>query len=271
MQSRASDYHALLDAIQAVPDSRTKQPAMPVSTACQEAVNLAKWAVEDKTELIEWGLDWEAVEALGPRASALMHAEVLLLLHENERKRAVLAWKREYPKAEKLRSFLVRRFKYALEDREEALEILRNITGERSRSGRIQQFRDLSAFGRKHSGLLQAVNFDMSKLNEALQWSRELSILLADVHTAAGNGDMLVTRNRAYAYLKEAVDQVYKAGKLALWHNKKRLPGYASEYLREKMRRYKEKKRRLNAKSAESAIAPSVKSPAKDPAGKLCL
>ena len=64
-----------------------------------------------------------------------------------------------------------------------------------------------------------------------------LSVLFADCQTSSQQQEARDIRDRAFAYLKKAVDQVRKAGKFACWQDKTKLSGYASEYLQRKMKR----------------------------------
>ena len=55
------DYNAKIEAIRAIPDDKTLEPAMPVDTYLQEGENLSKWSIMDADALATIGITLEAV------------------------------------------------------------------------------------------------------------------------------------------------------------------------------------------------------------------
>jgi hypothetical protein len=104
-------------------------------------------------------------------------------------------------------------------------------------SDMIQDLNDLSVLGKNNVAPLQAIGFDLNKLNVAAETSNAMAELLA-----AANGDKSLQsetkmiRDKAFFYLKQRVDEIRAAGKYVFWKNEKRLKGYSSEYLRQKNR-----------------------------------
>jgi hypothetical protein len=102
----------------------------------------------------------------------------------------------------------------------------------------IQDLNDLAVLGRNNKELLGKINFDLGKLDQ----SAELSDMLAGV-LARSNGEklegseVLEMRNKAYTYLKLAVDEVRDYGKYVFRKDDEKRQGYRSEYLRKKNQR----------------------------------
>ena len=66
--SNQKDYSELLAAITKIASEDIIKPNMPVDAFLQEAENLYKWAMQDKTKLVGAGLDWTLVSDLQKRA-----------------------------------------------------------------------------------------------------------------------------------------------------------------------------------------------------------
>lgn len=97
----------------------------------------------------------------------------------------------------------------------------------------IQDLNDYAVLGKDYPEKLSIINFDMSLLELAATMSDEMGDLLG-----RANGDrkskrpLKTIRDKAYAYMKEAVDEIRACGKYSFFDNKDRLKGYRSEYLR---------------------------------------
>jgi hypothetical protein len=97
----------------------------------------------------------------------------------------------------------------------------------------LQDLSDLAVLGRTYPEPLQKVKFDMTLLNQAETTRTALSSLLAVAsgETSRDNTAKL-NRDRAYTYLKEAVDEIREHGRYVFWRDTVRVKGYASEYVR---------------------------------------
>lgn len=99
----------------------------------------------------------------------------------------------------------------------------------------LQDLHDASVLGEKYPEPLQAVGFDMSLLTKAAQMSDELANLLAKANGARMSDNKLkILRDKAYTYLKQAVDEVKHHGQFVFWRSPDRLKGYKSSYLQRK-------------------------------------
>jgi hypothetical protein len=114
------------------------------------------------------------------------------------------------------------------------MKAVRNIAKGKSHDKMIRALNDLGVLGKKNLQILEAVNFDMSLLDKAVQISKEMAKLLPDVNKERReHSELKKIRDQAYTHLKEAVDQIRSYGKYLFRDNKSRLRGYKSDYIRE--------------------------------------
>ena len=55
------------------------------------------------------------------------------------------------------------------------------------------------------------------------------------------NSKIKVSRDKAYTFLKQAIDEIRHHGKYVFWHNNERIKGYVSKYHQLRNRRSKPK------------------------------
>ncbi len=71
----------------------------------------------------------------------------------------------------------------------------------------------LTVLGKENQALLEAIGSDITKLDKAAQNAGELSALLAKANGEAGdNGDAKILHDKAYSYMKAAVDEIRATG-----------------------------------------------------------
>ena len=79
---------------------------------------------------------------------------------------------------------------------------------------------------------MQAINFDMAKLDEAEQMVSAMSDLLGEAAAIKEYIESKNIRDRFYTFLKQAVTKVRECGQYVFWRDTARVAGYASDYLR---------------------------------------
>ncbi len=78
---------------------------------------------------------------------------------------------------------------------------------------------------------MQAIGFDLGKLTQTATTSDAMANLLAMANgDRASQSETKKIRDKAFAYLKESVDQVREAGKYLFWKNENRYKGYVSKF-----------------------------------------
>lgn len=107
----------------------------------------------------------------------------------------------------------------------------------------VQDLSELAMLGKENQLQLKAVQFEMVKLDRAEELSSSCGLLLAKVNGARVDNGKLAKemRDRAYTYLKQAVDLIREAGCLVFWKDEQIAEQYASAYFR-KLREAREKK-----------------------------
>lgn len=231
------DYNAKLGEILAIPDKDVTEPAMPVDVYLQESENLAKWSIMDLAPLAAVGITQVMINDLPVRAGALREAQSVWFKDRNSQLEAQREWGIQAPLAFDQRDELVHAFRYAFRNDAALIARVAEIAEGDSNADMIQDLNDLSVLGKNNVAPLQAIGFDLNKLNVAAETSNAMAELLA-----AANGDKSLQsetkmiRDKAFCYLKQRVDEIRAAGKYVFWKNEKRLKGYSSEFLRQKNR-----------------------------------
>ncbi len=233
--SNASDFTAKQAEIEAIPDEDIKLPNMPISTFLQEAENLRHWSQADKDALTGAGLDWKLVQDISVRAGALRQAESIWFKERYDREEAGREWEEKAPEIYDLRDRLLHALRYAFRDNNELLKRVSEIDEGYGHADMIQDLNDIAILGRENSDLLNGIKFDMSLLEQAATAADEMAQLLAIVTgDRQDRNSTKITRDKAYTYLKEAVDAVRECGQYVFWRNQQRLKGYTSKYHRQK-------------------------------------
>lgn len=209
-----SNFDALAEAIKALDAKDVKQPDMPVAEFAQEGLDLENWANADRTELEKAGLDVSLIDALGVRAGALHYQQALWLADTETRQNALQEWKDESPKGYDLVAILLHTYRFAFRNNEALLARVDEIAQDAGHADMVQDLLSLYILGSQNPELLQAVGFDITTLEQANELSTKLGGLLAQ-----NNGDqqqaseIKTLRDKAYTYLKQAIDEVRKYGK----------------------------------------------------------
>jgi hypothetical protein len=228
------DFEALATAIEALAANEVKTPDMPVSEFAQEGEDLATWAAHDKEVLQAAGLDVSLIDNLPIRAGALRYQQGEWQSDVESRKNALQEWKDESPKGYDLVSVLNHNFRFAFRNHPELLTRVDEIAQDSGHADMVQDLMSLSLLGSKNPELLQAVGFDMALIEQAANLSNTLGELLAlNNDDQQQNSATKLLRDKAYTYLKQAVDEIRQYGKYVFWRNPDRLKGYSSNYNRD--------------------------------------
>jgi ElaB/YqjD/DUF883 family membrane-anchored ribosome-binding protein len=229
-------YEALLAQVKAIPSSEVEAPSIPVDVAAQEGSDLYEWANHDKAALRKAGLDWSLVKSLPDRVGALREAESRWLNERFAQSEARENWSKKCVEIEDLRSQLLHAFRYAYRDDRAVQSKIRLISRGSSHTDTIQDLNDLAVVGKENADELSKINFEMSMLDTATNLTHECTDLLAKAHGDKGYNEAKDIRDRAYTFLKKAVDTIRDAGQYVFWRDSERAVGYASDYFRRSSR-----------------------------------
>lgn len=227
------DFNAKLKVITALRDEDVKHPNMPVGEAVQEAENLVAWCQDDKAGLIKAGLDWLLVEDLPMRAGACRYAQSIWARESQSREEAQKEWSEKSPAAFDLRDELLHHFLFAFRKEPDLMRKVQLIREGGSNADMLQDLSDLSILGKENKKLLEAIGLDVKILNEAALQADDLSVVLANANGAAGDdADVKEMRDKAYTYMKQAVDEIRSTGQYVFWRDEDRKKGYVSAYFK---------------------------------------
>ncbi len=240
-------------ALDAIATDAVRGPNMPVHNFIQEAEDLHHWCQKDKDSLTGAGLDWNWVEELPLRARVLREAASNWFRERHNREQAEQEWNQASPRAYEHRDRLLRAMRYAYRNDASLLKRVAEIAAGSGHADMIQDLSDIALLGQTNPAPLQAIKLDLAELDTAATLSAQMGQLLAQV-----NGDRLENssakdvRDRAFVWLKQAVDEVRACGQYVFFDNAERRVGYASQYFRA---------RKPAADTAEAAPAPTTAAP----------
>jgi len=227
----SADYIELLPVIQAISPESVLPPTVPVDVFVQEAENLFHWSTDDQETLENAGLDLTFITSLPVRAGACREAQSLWIKERNMSQDAEKLWMAEAPAAFDMRDHLVHAFRYAFRKAAGLLARIDEIALGDSNADMVQDRNDLSVLGKAHLDLLASINLSPITLDDAAATADRMADLLG-----ATNGERkevsesMIIRDKAYTYLKQAVDEIRECGKFAFWRTPDRLKGYVSDY-----------------------------------------
>lgn len=233
--SSTSDYNELLSSIQSINPEQVLTPTMPVDVYVQEVENLYHWCTDDQAALIGAGLDWNLAAGLPARAGACREAQSLWIKERNVRKQAEQDWKDQSPAAFDLRNQLIHTFRYAFRKDQGLLDRVDEIAQGDTNSDMVQDLNDLSVLGKAHPDLLSPIRDVGLLLDNAADTADRMGDLLGATNGERQmDSEAMIIRDKAFTFLKLAVDEVRECGKFVFWRNPDRAAGYASDYWQRK-------------------------------------
>jgi hypothetical protein len=177
------------------------------------------------------GISQAAIDELPVRAGACRETQSRWFKDRNSQLEAQRLWAEQGPQAYALRDELLHTFRYAYRNDTALLARVAEIAEGNTNADMIQDLNDLTVLGKNNPALLQAINFDLGKLDVAAATSDAMANLLAMANgDKAIQNESKVIRDKAYTHMKELVDQIREAGKYLFWKNENRYKGYVSKY-----------------------------------------
>ncbi|WP_159518332.1 hypothetical protein [Sunxiuqinia indica] len=234
-----------IELLQAIPPSQLKRPSMPISVYLQEANDLYLWSKDDWPELLDAGLSAEVLDTFLLRYELLSYFQLQWNKEKRQSPAMMDVFQDKLREGKQLHVSVTKSLRYAFRKHPKLQEKLRQIARVSPHAALYQSLNDLAVLGEAHQDLLQAIHFDTRALAQARQLSDELPGLAAAAHPPRGETKDL--RDRAYAYFKEAVDELYSCGKYVFRNNEDRRIGYRSQYMHRKGRARKQSR---NSKKA---------------------
>lgn len=219
--------------ILAIPENEILELQIPAAIYSQESVNLTSWANDDKEDLLKAKLDWSLVDDITVRAAALTEAESRWNANRFVRADAQKLWDKLSPAAYEKRDVMVHAFLYAYRKTKDIYSRIQRVAEGNGDADMILDLNVLGVIGEENPGPLEAIGYDLSQLDTAKQDAEQMQLLLAEASgDFPGYSETKDIRDRAYTYLKQAVDTVRECGQYLFYRNRKRYIGYTSQYIR---------------------------------------
>ena len=228
-----AQFSALQAQIEALDEALVQTPNMPVDKFLQEAANLKVWSTDDQPQLVAVGVPQTHFNSLEDRIGALRYAQSLWNKERHSQDEARQQWNEQLPQATDLKDQLEHSFRFAFRQRPDLLTKVRQIEAGSGNADLLQDLSDLSVLGKANLPLLQAISFDETLLDTAESTAGTMSTLLATMNGERNDSSNIInTRNKAYTYLKQAVDEIREAGKYVFWKDDNRIKGYHIQYFK---------------------------------------
>ncbi|MDW3195274.1 MAG: hypothetical protein R8G66_23060 [Cytophagales bacterium] len=215
------------DVLMANPASEVRLPTIPVYTFVQEAYDLNEWIADDQSPLTNAGLDGEFITDLPNRARMLRQAQSVWMKERYSREEAQREWDERSIEAYDLKDTLEASFRFAFRRHPDLVSKVNAISEGSGHADMVQDLSDLSVLGNAHDNLLSAIGMDMTQLDIAATWADELATLLARVNgERSDDNSAKLLRDKAFTYLKEAVDEIRVTGKFVYRKDQEKLRGF---------------------------------------------
>ncbi|MCK5279670.1 MAG: hypothetical protein KAK04_14050, partial [Cyclobacteriaceae bacterium] len=144
-------------------------------------------------------------------------------------------WKDKSPAAFDLRDRVVHHLTFAFRKESELLSKVQIIREGYSNVDMLQDLSDANLLGKDNIELLKKVGVDTKLLDEAATQADELSVVLAKANGEAGDDSgAKEVRDKAYTYMKMAVDEIRATGQYVFWRDEERKKRYVSAYFKRK-------------------------------------
>jgi hypothetical protein len=233
--SNVKEYQEKLEEIKQIPDDKIEILYMPLDHYMLEADGTYTQALKDKEALVKAGIPEELIHDLAKRVGACRQAQSNWIDKRNKQKEAEKKWSKRVEIAYELRTDMIHGFRYAYRNYPDLLNQVSYIAKDYGHADLIQDMNDLSTMGRNNPEPLKAIGFNMDLLDQAAKMSGELSELLNQANGDRwSNDEAKIIRDKAYTYLKQAVDEIRECGKYLFWRDEERLKWYTSEYIRQR-------------------------------------
>ena len=239
--SNTEDYNAKLEAIMAVPIDEIKEPSPPVPVALQESEDLYHWSLDDAVPLKAVGITMAMIKEVPVRTGACRESQSIWNKDYRSQEEAQKLWNIQAPIAFDFHKDLLQTMRFAYRNDDSLLGRVAAITAGDSNADMIQDLNDIAVLGKENPDPLTSIAFDLTKLDLAATRADELADLRARANGDKGEqNESKIIRDRAFAYMKEMVDEIREAGKYVFRNDKNRLKGYSSQYWKKINRRKKE-------------------------------
>lgn len=229
------DFNSLKPELEAIREEDVQNPNMPVDTSIQEAEDSYYWSNIDRDKLAKAGLDLTLIDSILTRTGALQYCQSTWMQEYDKKAEAEKQWKELSPLAFTLRDELLHFARFAYRDTPSLIKQVKRIAEGHTNADMIQDLSDLALLGKANPEALTTVGLDLTKLDTAVSYAESLGLLLAKVNgeRSTNNKPTKDMRDRAFTYLKQAVDAIRATGQFVFWKDDEKAKHYASAYFRD--------------------------------------
>jgi len=229
MDSRI-EYEKNLPLLMALQKEDVKNPPYPVEDIVGEALDLAVTATEDREKLLAVGLDESHITEMASKAVTLRYAEAIWTNKRGEMKEAEEEWKANKKDYKDFKACTVHDFLFAYRNDASNLDKIRAIADQKDYHNMVQGLTEMYIIGASNPAPLEAIRFDMSKLEKCRHIADHAGELLALVNGEKGHAsEAKDIRDRAYIFLSKPVKTVREYGQYVFWRDPKRKEKYTSK------------------------------------------
>ena len=231
MISAEEAYNKHLPEFSAIPKDKIKTPNMARDDVMGEAEELKIVALEDEEVLVKASCPRKFIKTLDERIGAYAHASSVWENSEFTKSEARKKWLEMEGPAYDIKEELLHDLAHALRNSPDQQKYLKKITAGHGKRDLVMDFKDGAVLGRNNKEALQAINFDLKRLDDADAMHDTLSNLLAESSMSPSELEELKTRAyQAYTYLQEAVAEIRINGQHVFWKDPERLDLYKSDH-----------------------------------------
>lgn len=214
-------YNQLEDKLKAIPAEEVKRPAIPVKIYTSESENLQYAAREDREDFIAKGINVGYLDSLDARIGALRHAQAKWNDVYKEFGDKKKLWLEKAAIAKRTHKLVVHSLRFIAHNDDSLKSKIDAIVEGSGDADLIQDLADLGIMASSNEAALVAIGYDTKLTEDCKVMADELANLLAEIN-GSDKSDVMDMRNRAYVYLKEAVDEIKRYGKYVFWEDKDR-------------------------------------------------
>lgn len=206
-------YSDSIALIMSLEDHLVRSLDMPEEDAVHEGQRLHEAVKEEYDALLALGCPQEYLDTLPLRLDLFSYLANYFLLRLDETENLMEIWMEKKSFGYTFRRKLFSAFRVAYRHFPKLLEKVENVIKGKGDTDMVMDLRSLQILGTAHPAQLQAVNFDLTRLDDSLALHHELLEILAKSNlTTDEEKELREIRNRAYSWLREAMDEIRTFG-----------------------------------------------------------
>lgn len=225
------NFNNLKPQLLSIKKEEVNDPDMPIDTYIQEAQDTYYWCNIDRDKLAAAGLNLSAIDNILTRSEALQYCQSIWVqkhtkILDNEDQLKELS-----QLAFTLRNELVKFYRLTFRDNSSLLRQIDKVSVGHTNTDLIQDLINLAQIGKSNSDLLKQAYLDLTIFDIAETYAENLGLLLDKLNEAKFTSKPTKEiRDRAFTYLKQAIDAIRATGQLIFWRNQEKVKHYSSAY-----------------------------------------